>query len=174
MLKLHHMNLLNEIQETTLMMNLYQQQQLQQQQLQQQASVEALSSADAQMNSLLNQKNQGTAGLNGFDMLGNQPQRSSLGLDSFAPPPMLMQQQPVMSSNPGGVNGATSFGSPPTPTPGSKSTTPKKTKEPTVASPTSVKPEKKRSPKTGTSKSPKRQKAEDGVATTNPAGQAQI
>lgn len=37
MLKLHHMNLLNEIQETTLMMNLYQQQHLQQQQqLQQQ------------------------------------------------------------------------------------------------------------------------------------------
>lgn len=31
MLKLHHMNLLNEIQETTLMMNLYQQQQIQQQ-----------------------------------------------------------------------------------------------------------------------------------------------
>lgn len=28
MLKLHHMNLLNEIQETTLMMNLYQQQQV--------------------------------------------------------------------------------------------------------------------------------------------------
>ena len=36
MLKLHHMNLLNEIQETTLMMNLYQQQQLQRQQQQQQ------------------------------------------------------------------------------------------------------------------------------------------
>ena len=35
MLKLHHMNLLNEIQETTLMMNLYQQQHLQQQQQQQ-------------------------------------------------------------------------------------------------------------------------------------------
>ena len=35
MLKLHHMNLLNEIQETTLMMNLYQQQQLQQRQHQQ-------------------------------------------------------------------------------------------------------------------------------------------
>jgi hypothetical protein len=34
MLKLHHMNLLNEIQETTLMMNIYQQQQLQQQQQQ--------------------------------------------------------------------------------------------------------------------------------------------
>jgi hypothetical protein len=30
MLKLHHMNLLNEIQETTLMMNLYQQQQVSQ------------------------------------------------------------------------------------------------------------------------------------------------
>ena len=43
MLKLHHMNLLNEIQETTLMMNLYQQQQLQQQQqqLQHQGSSEA-------------------------------------------------------------------------------------------------------------------------------------
>jgi len=42
MLKLHHMNLLNEIQETTLMMNLYQQQQLQQQQqqLQQQQFVD--------------------------------------------------------------------------------------------------------------------------------------
>ena len=35
MLKLHHMNLLNEIQETTLMMNLYQQQHMQQQQQQQ-------------------------------------------------------------------------------------------------------------------------------------------
>jgi hypothetical protein len=45
MLKLHHMNLLNEIQETTLMMNLYQQQQLQQQQQQlqqRQASVESM------------------------------------------------------------------------------------------------------------------------------------
>jgi len=45
MLKLHHMNLLNEIQETTLMMNLYQQQQLQQQQQQlqqRQASVEGM------------------------------------------------------------------------------------------------------------------------------------
>jgi hypothetical protein len=38
MLKMHHMNLLNEIQETTLMMNLYQQQQLQQQQLRQNAA----------------------------------------------------------------------------------------------------------------------------------------
>jgi hypothetical protein len=41
MLKLHHMNLLNEIQETTLMMNLYQQQQLQQQQKQQQRQQDA-------------------------------------------------------------------------------------------------------------------------------------
>jgi hypothetical protein len=39
MLKLHHMNLLNEIQETTLMMNLYQQQQLHQQQQQQQQQI---------------------------------------------------------------------------------------------------------------------------------------
>merc|ERR1719410_3199507 len=45
MLKLHHMNLLNEIQETTLMMNLYQQQQLQQQQqqLQQQQLIDTSS-----------------------------------------------------------------------------------------------------------------------------------
>lgn len=49
MLKLHHMNLLNEIQETTLMMNLYQQQQLQQQQqqLQQQASAQCLNPGGA-------------------------------------------------------------------------------------------------------------------------------
>lgn len=40
MLKLHHMNLLNEIQETTLMMNLYQQHQLQLQQQQQQELIQ--------------------------------------------------------------------------------------------------------------------------------------
>ena len=45
MLKLHHMNLLNEIQETTLMMNLYQQQQLQRQQQQQQLQQQQNSSA---------------------------------------------------------------------------------------------------------------------------------
>ena len=42
MLKLHHMNLLNEIQETTLMMNLYQQQQLQQQHQQRKLQQEQL------------------------------------------------------------------------------------------------------------------------------------
>jgi hypothetical protein len=47
MLKLHHMNLLNEIQETTLMMNLYQQQQLQQQ--------KAVQSSDANMEQQLQQ-----------------------------------------------------------------------------------------------------------------------
>ena len=40
MLKLHHMNLLNEIQETTLMMNLYQQQQMQQENLQKQLQIQ--------------------------------------------------------------------------------------------------------------------------------------
>jgi hypothetical protein len=68
MLKLHHMNLLNEIQETTLMMNLYQQQQLQQQQqqLQQQASA----GVDQTMASML-------GGGGALDMFS---QRASLGL----------------------------------------------------------------------------------------------
>lgn len=48
MLKLHHMNLLNEIQETTLMMNLYQQQQFQQQQQLQQAQLDTSSQTDQQ------------------------------------------------------------------------------------------------------------------------------
>lgn len=90
MLKLHHMNLLNEIQETTLMMNLYQQQQLQQQQqqLQQQASAEQMSSPDPQMAMLLQQQQQqqsGSGGQQGLDpMFGSaqlaQQQRASLGL----------------------------------------------------------------------------------------------
>merc|ERR1719203_1531282 len=58
MLKLHHMNLLNEIQETTLMMNLYQQQQLQQQQqLSDQQSVSG-PSADQQLALQLAQQQQ--------------------------------------------------------------------------------------------------------------------
>ncbi|GAX23720.1 hypothetical protein FisN_12Hh297 [Fistulifera solaris] len=57
MLKLHHMNLLNEIQETTLMMNLYQQQQLQQQQQHLQSQVGSdISGNDAQMALLLQQQ----------------------------------------------------------------------------------------------------------------------
>ncbi|GAX23681.1 hypothetical protein FisN_12Hh255 [Fistulifera solaris] len=55
MLKLHHMNLLNEIQETTLMMNIYQQQHLQQQQLllQQHQNMASLQDGGNQMNMLL-------------------------------------------------------------------------------------------------------------------------
>jgi len=58
MLKLHHMNLLNEIQETTLMMNLYQQQQMQQQQqLQNQSALDTPSSAaDQQLIQLAKQQ----------------------------------------------------------------------------------------------------------------------
>jgi hypothetical protein len=81
MLKLHHMNLLNEIQETTLMMNLYQQQQLQQQQqqLQQQAGVEL--NGDPQMAMLLQQQQQGgmVDPMFGAAQL-QQQQRASLGL----------------------------------------------------------------------------------------------
>jgi hypothetical protein len=79
MLKLHHMNLLNEIQETTLMMNLYQQQQLQQQQqqLQQQANGD-LGTADSQMAMLLQQNQSSMDPMFGAAQL--QQQRNSLGL----------------------------------------------------------------------------------------------
>ena len=88
MLKLHHMNLLNEIQETTLMMNLYQQQQLQQQQqqLQQQASAEQLGanagSADTQLSMLMQQQNGvGTQAIDGMFANSQMGQhRASLGL----------------------------------------------------------------------------------------------
>jgi hypothetical protein len=78
MLKLHHMNLLNEIQETTLMMNLYQQQQLQQQQqqLQQQQSGGDGGGASDQMTMLIQQQ-QSSSGA-GMDF-GMNP-RGSLGL----------------------------------------------------------------------------------------------
>jgi hypothetical protein len=80
MLKLHHMNLLNEIQETTLMMNLYQQQQLQQQQqqLQQQATAEGLNSNTS------------------FDTMLGQQHRASLGLGGqldFSSQQLFLQQQ---------------------------------------------------------------------------------
>ena len=82
MLKLHHMNLLNEIQETTLMMNLYQQQQLQQQQQQLQQQDNSVGGggsggpgnggADAQMAMLLqHQQNQQQNGLSGQGIGGN-------------------------------------------------------------------------------------------------------
>jgi len=61
MLKLHHMNLLNEIQETTLMMNLYQQQQLQQQReaLQEQERLDAQGSKGTPQMKLSQQQDRG-------------------------------------------------------------------------------------------------------------------
>jgi len=76
MLKLHHMNLLNEIQETTLMMNLYQQQQIQQQLQQDQLNNSQLSSVLTQQQQLLssggnlNHQSNGNVGLG---PLINQP-----------------------------------------------------------------------------------------------------
>ena len=67
MLKLHHMNLLNEIQETTLMMNLYQQQQLQQQRQQLQ---EQENSFDAQGTKGMSMLQQGPGGLDLGSMYG--------------------------------------------------------------------------------------------------------
>ena len=58
MLKLHHMNLLQEIQETTMMMNLYQQQMLQEQQeqlQQQQLKQQQLASVGAPIGNMMNQ-----------------------------------------------------------------------------------------------------------------------
>jgi hypothetical protein len=80
MLKLHHMNLLNEIQETTLMMNLYQQQQLQQQQQQLQQQEAGGAGLDSY--------GRGGAGgafartsLGGMDSIGSD--RASLGLGTM-------------------------------------------------------------------------------------------
>lgn len=93
MLKLHHMNLLNEIQETTLMMNLYQQQQLQQQQQQLQQQQDGMGGAD-QMGALMGQG--GMDAMFGTGQLSQQ-QRASLGLGSnFGSPGTMagmMQQQ---------------------------------------------------------------------------------
>jgi hypothetical protein len=104
MLKLHHMNLLNEIQETTLMMNLYQQQQLQQQQqqLQQQASAEGLVTGDPQM-SMMHQPN-GMDPMFGTSQLSQQ-QRASLGLGSgsYGSPQMQMMQHQQMMQLSGGI-----------------------------------------------------------------------
>jgi hypothetical protein len=99
MLKLHHMNLLNEIQETTLMMNLYQQQQLQQQQQQQQLQA-AHASAEMGGDPGLSMMMQGGTGT-GLDMFaGTLNQRASLGLGGsqmggigFGNQLQLMQQQ---------------------------------------------------------------------------------
>jgi hypothetical protein len=117
MLKLHHMNLLNEIQETTLMMNLYQQQQLQQQQQQlqqQQASADGSVGGNDQMAMLLQQQQGNASG--GIDSLfangSGLGQRGSLGL-GIGPSQggdqqmqMLRQQQQVGGASSGG-GGAT-------------------------------------------------------------------
>jgi predicted nucleic acid-binding Zn-ribbon protein len=116
MLKLHHMNLLNEIQETTLMMNLYQQQQLQQQQQQlqqQQASADGSVGGNDQMAMLLQQQQGNASG--GIDSLfGNGSglgQRGSLGL-GIGPSQggdqqmqMLRQQQQMGGASSGGGGG---------------------------------------------------------------------
>jgi hypothetical protein len=100
MLKLHHMNLLNEIQETTLMMNLYQQQQLQQQQqqLQQQASA----GVDPSMASML-----GGGGLDMFSQraslgLGG-PQLGGAGFDHQQLQMLQQQQQLLQGAQAGGI-----------------------------------------------------------------------
>jgi hypothetical protein len=114
MLKLHHMNLLNEIQETTLMMNLYQQQQLQQQQqqLQQQQTGGEGGGASDQMTMLLQQQ-QGSSGA-GMDF-GMNP-RGSLGLGGAAAierasqsndqMSMLRQPQPMSNGSAAGSGSA--------------------------------------------------------------------
>ena len=107
MLKLHHMNLLNEIQETTLMMNLYQQQQLQQQQqqLQQQQATavdQGTVGTNDQMAMLLHQQQSSAPGMD--SLYGNgvsMSQRGSLGMGSSQADQqmqMLRQQQMMHSA----------------------------------------------------------------------------
>lgn len=73
MLKLHHMNLLNEIQETTLMMNIYQQQQLQQQQQQQQIQEQQRrnSGAFGSLNQNNNSDNSSNGGMGQYGSMGS-------------------------------------------------------------------------------------------------------
>jgi len=85
MLKLHHMNLLNEIQETTLMMNLYQQQQLQQQQQQlqqQQGSDNSGGSGRNDQMAMLLQQQGGSGGMDGMYNSNGINQGGSLGMDT--------------------------------------------------------------------------------------------
>lgn len=81
MLKLHHMNLLNEIQETTLMMNLYQQQQMQQENLQKQLQMQLQEEQKRQR-----KQQQEDQRANGFDanmLLENQENGGRLGGDNM-------------------------------------------------------------------------------------------
>jgi len=114
MLKLHHMNLLNEIQETTLMMNLYQQQQLQQQQqqLQQQQANDNSggSGGNDQMSMMMQQQNGGgSGGMDGMYNSGSLNQGGSHGMNSMGGNNMGMgnhhQQQQMMQQS-GGSTGA--------------------------------------------------------------------
>lgn len=109
MLKLHHMNLLNEIQETTLMMNLYQQQQLQQQQqqLQQQQATDTPGGAGGndQMSMMMQQQNGGGgAGMDGMYNPGAMNQGGSNGMNSMGGNNMGMGNHQMMQ-NPGGAGG---------------------------------------------------------------------
>lgn len=107
MLKLHHMNLLNEIQETTLMMNLYQQQQLQQQQQQlqqQQANDNSGSGGNDQMSMMMQQQNGGgSGGMDGMYNTGGMNQGGSHGMNSMGGNNMGMgnhhQQQQMMQQS---------------------------------------------------------------------------
>lgn len=101
MLKLHHMNLLNEIQETTLMMNLYQQQQLQQQQ--QQLHQQADTSGSDQMALLLQHQGMGAHGRMGSLGLGGGGNAAAASGDMQA---LLRQQQQMMSGGSGLGNGS--------------------------------------------------------------------
>jgi len=114
MLKLHHMNLLNEIQETTLMMNLYQQQQLQQQQqqLQQQQANDNSggSGGNDQMPMMMQQQNGGgSGGMEGMYNSGGMNQGGPHGMNSMGANSMGMgnhhQQQQMMQQS-GGSTGA--------------------------------------------------------------------
>jgi len=111
MLKLHHMNLLNEIQETTLMMNLYQQQQLQQQQqqLQQQQANDNSggSGGNDQMSMMVQQQNGGSGGMDGMYNSGGMNQGGSHGMNSMGGNNMGMgnHHQQQMMQQPGGSTG---------------------------------------------------------------------
>mmetsp|Transcript_24712 Transcript_24712/g.58013 ORF Transcript_24712/g.58013 Transcript_24712/m.58013 type:complete len:443 (+) Transcript_24712:256-1584(+) len=113
MLKLHHMNLLNEIQETTLMMNLYQQQQLQQQQQQlqrQQANDNSGGSGgNDQMSMMMQSQNGGGGGMDGMYNSGGMNQGGSHGMNSMGGNGMGMgnhpHQQQMMQQSGGSTGG---------------------------------------------------------------------
>jgi len=119
MLKLHHMNLLNEIQETTLMMNLYQQQQLQQQQQQlqrQQANDNSGGSGGNDQMSMMMQQNGPNGSMEGMYNSGGMNQGGSHGMNPMGGNTMGMgnhhQQQMIQQQggSTGGNASSTSVG----------------------------------------------------------------